>query len=162
MHTIEMISHALNKIFMVIGSVAVMFLMSLATSNVVLRIFGYPYRGTYELVSFAGAIVIAFALGYSQQRRDHIVVDILSEKFPKKLIRVLDSINYFVSMVFFAIVTWQIYVWGMKTMRGGEVMETLKVIYHPFIFGVAAGFAALSLALMVDFLKNVLREEEEA
>jgi TRAP-type C4-dicarboxylate transport system permease small subunit len=162
MHIIEMISRLLNKTFMVVAAVAVMSLMSLATINVVLRIFGHPYRGTYELVAYFGAIVIAFALGYSQQEKDHIVVDILSQKFPRKLNKALDGVNYFTTMIFFTVVTWQIYVWGMKILRAGEVMETLKVIYHPFIFAVAAGFGILSLALLVDFLKNVLGKEEEA
>jgi TRAP-type C4-dicarboxylate transport system permease small subunit len=159
---LEKISHVLNKLLMIIGAVAVLFLMSLATANVVLRIFGAPYRGTYELVGYSGAIVIAFALGYTQQRKDHIVVDILSQSFPKKLNRILDGLNYSVTMTFFAIVAWQVSVWGMKVLRAGEVMETLKAIYYPFIFAVAIGFAVLSLALLVDFLKILFGEEQGA
>ncbi len=155
MNALEKISHVLNKILLAVGAVAILFLMSLATINVVLRMFGVPYRGTYELVAYSGAIVIAFALGYTQQRKDHIVVDILTERFPEKLNRVLDSINYFVTTIFFAVVTWQVWVWGMKVMRAGEVMETLKAIYYPFIFAVAVGFGVLSLTLLVDFLKNL-------
>ena len=52
----------------------------LATGNVVLRIFHMPFRGTYEIVSFLGAIVIAFALGLPRKRKVHIVVDILDGK----------------------------------------------------------------------------------
>ncbi|MGB4223153.1 MAG: hypothetical protein WBJ54_04995, partial [Syntrophorhabdus sp.] len=51
----------LNKIFLIVGGIAVLALMSVATANVVLRIFHIPFRGAYELVSFIGAIVIAFA-----------------------------------------------------------------------------------------------------
>lgn len=162
MNALERISHVLNKILLVFGAVAVLFLMGLATINVVLRIFGAPFRGTYELVAYSGAIVIAFALGYTQQRKDHIVVDILTERFPKKLKKVLDSINYLVTTIFFAVVTWQVYVWGVKVMQAGEVMETLKAIYYPFIFAVAVGFGVLSLTLLVDFLMHVLGKEEEA
>lgn len=162
MNALERISHVLNKILLVFGAVAVLFLMGLATINVVLRIFGAPFRGTYELVAYSGAIVIAFALGYTQQRKDHIVVNILTERFPKKLNKVLDSINYLVTTIFFAVVTWQVYVWGVKVMRAGEVMETLKAIYYPFIFAVAVGFGVLSLTLLVDFLRHVLGKEEEA
>ena len=69
---------------MIIGGLAVLALMILATGNVVLRIFHAPFRGTYEIVGFLGAVVIAFALGYTQKRKDHIVVDILTERFSKK------------------------------------------------------------------------------
>jgi TRAP-type C4-dicarboxylate transport system permease small subunit len=160
MRYLEAINVFLNKILMILGGVAVLSLMTLATGNVVLRLFHLPFRGAYEIVSFLGAVVIAFALGYTQKRKDNIVVDILTEKFPKKVNRVLDGINYFVSMIFFSIVSWQIYLWGMKIWESHEVSETLKVIYHPFIFCVSFGFAVLSLTLIVDFLKTIFHKEE--
>ena len=160
MDYLEKINVFLNKILMFVGSVAVLFLMSLATVNVCLRFFfNAPYRGAYELVGFSGAIVIAFALGYTQKRKDHIVVDILTEKFSKPVVRVLDIISYFVMMVFFAVVAWQVLVWGMKIAKSGEVSETLKIIFHPVIFGVAIGFAVFSLTLLIDFLKTVQGKE---
>ena len=150
----------LNKILLVLGGIAVLSLMALATGNVALRVFHMPYRGAYELVSFLGAIVIAFALGYTQKRRDHIVVDILTEKFPARLNRVLDAINYSVTLIFFSLVTWQIFVWGMKIWESGEVSETLKIIYYPFIFAVSLGFGVLSLTLLIDLLKTFQRKGE--
>jgi len=145
---------------MIVGSVAVLSLMSIATVNVVLRFFfNAPYRGAYEVVGFLGAIVIAFALGYTQKRKAHIVVDILTEKFPKRVNRILDGINYFITMIFFAIVSWQVFVWGMKISRSGEVSETLKIIFHPFVYSVAVGFVVFSFTLMIDFLKNFQSKE---
>jgi TRAP-type C4-dicarboxylate transport system permease small subunit len=160
MKYLEALNGFLNKLLMILGGIAVLALMSLATGNVVLRIFHLPFRGAYEVVSFLGAIVIAFALGYTQKRKDHIVVDILTDRFPKKVNKVLDGVNYFVTMIFFAIISWQIYVWGMKIMESGELSETLKIIYHPFIFCVSFGFAVLSLTILIDFLKNLLKQEE--
>ena len=83
------------------------------------------------------------------------MVDILTEKFPKRVNRVLDGISYFVTMIFFAVVSWQVFVWAIKIWQSQEVSETLKVIYYPFIFSVAVGFAVFSLTLIVDFLKNL-------
>jgi TRAP-type C4-dicarboxylate transport system permease small subunit len=144
------------------GSVAVLLLMSLATVNVVLRFFfNAPYRGAYELVGFLGAVVIAFALGTTQKRKNHIVVDILTEKFPKRVNRILDGINYFITTIFFAIVSWQVFIWGTKILKSGEVSETLKIVFYPFIYSVSLGFAAFSLTLVVDFVKNVQSKKEE-
>jgi TRAP-type C4-dicarboxylate transport system permease small subunit len=161
MGTLEKIDDFLNKILMVVGSVAVLLLMSIATVNVCLRFFfNAPYRGAYELVGFLGAIVIAFALGYTQKRKDHIVVDILTEKFPKRVNRILDGINYLITTIFFSVVSWQVFIWGMKISKSGEVSETLKIIFHPFIFSVSLGFALFSLTLVIDFLKNFQSREE--
>jgi TRAP-type C4-dicarboxylate transport system permease small subunit len=161
MNTLERVNVFLNRILMILGSVAVLALMSLATVNVILRFFfSAPYRGAYEVVGFLGAIVIAFALGFTQKKKNHIVVDILTERFPKRVNRVLDGINYFVTTIFFGIVSWQVFVWGMKISRSGEVSETIKIIFHPFIYCVGFGFAVFSLTLMIDFLKNLQAKEE--
>ena len=158
---LEKLEAFLNKILMLIGSVAVLSLMALATANVVLRFFfNAPYRGAYEVVGFLGAIVIAFSLGYTQKRKGHIVVDILTERFPKRINRILDAINYFITMIFFAIVSWQLFVWGIKIAKSGEVSETIKIIFHPFVYCVAVGFLAFSLTLLIDFLKSLQTKEE--
>ena len=156
MNYLEKTNDFLNKILMVVGSLAVLLLMSIATMNAFMRLpfLKTTWRGAYETVGFLGAIVIAFALGYTQKRKDHIVVDILTEKFPKRVNRVLDGINYFVTTIFFAMVSWQVFVWGMKISKSGEVSETLKIMFHPFVYSVSLGFAVFSLTLILDFLKN--------
>jgi TRAP-type C4-dicarboxylate transport system permease small subunit len=161
MNYLEKVNVFLNKILMVLGSVAVLLLMTIATTNAFLRIpfIKSTWRGAYETVGFLGAIVIAFALGYTQKRKDHIVVDILTEKFPKRVSRVLDSISYFITTIFFAIVSWQVFVWGMKISKSGEVSETLKIVFHPIIYCVALGFAVFSLTLIIDFLKSLKGKE---
>ena len=161
MNHFEKISDFLNKILVFVGSVAVLLLMAIATTNAFLRIpfIKSTWRGAYETVGFLGAIVIAFALGYTQKRKDHIVVDILTEKFPKRVNRLLDGVNYFITTIFFAIVSWQVFVWGMKVSRSGEVSETLKIVFHPFIYSVSFGFAVFSLTLIIDFINNLRNKE---
>ena len=161
MNTLEKINVFLNRILLFVGSLAVLLLMSIATLNAFLRIpfIKSTWRGAYETVGFLGAIVIAFALGYTQKRKDHIVVDILTDKFPKRVNRVLDGINYLITTIFFAIVSWQVFVWGMKISKSGEVSETLKIVFHPVIYCVALGFAVFSLTLIIDFLKNLKSKE---
>jgi TRAP-type C4-dicarboxylate transport system permease small subunit len=161
MKYLESINVFLNRLLLILGGIAVILLMSLATLNVVLRIFHIPYSGTYEIVSFLGAIVIAFALGYTQKRKDHIIVDILTERFSKQTNRVLNIVSYGITMVFFAVVSWQIFIFGMKIWKSGEVSETLKIVYHPFIFCVSVGFAVLSLTIVIDFLKTIFMQEEK-
>ena len=160
MKHLEALNKFFNNVLMVLGAIAVLGLMVLATGNVVLRIVHIPFRGTYEIVSFLGACVIAFALGYTQQTKSNIVVDILSEKFPPALANTLDRVVHLVIMVFFGIVAWQVYVYAMKLVESHEVSETLKVIYYPFVFSVALGFAVLAFTGLIDFLKALFGEED--
>jgi TRAP-type C4-dicarboxylate transport system permease small subunit len=160
MERLEKVSQVLNTWLLVIGGIAVLALMALATGNVVLRIFGMPFRGAYELVSFLGAVVTAFALGYTQKRKFNIVVDILSDTFPAGLKRLLDRIGYLAGMLFFGVIAWVVLRWGLRIAASGEVSETLKIIYHPFIFCVALGFAVLCLTLLLDLLGTFRKKGE--
>jgi len=160
MKYVDALNNFLNKILVVLGGIAVLALMALATGNVVLRMFGMPYRGAYEIVSFLGAVVIAFALGFTQKQKGHIVVDILSDKFPRNVQATIDKVADLVIMIFFGIVCWQISAWGMTIVHSNEVSETLKIPFHPFVFAVSAGFAMLSFTALADFLKKLFVEEE--
>jgi TRAP-type C4-dicarboxylate transport system permease small subunit len=158
---LERISELLRRGLMIAGGVSLLALTVLATMNVALRIFQVPVSGTYEVVSFLGAIVTAGALGHTQKRKDHIVVDILSEKFPAPVKRVLDRVSYTLIFVFFSIVSWQTFVYGKRLMRTGELSETLKIAYYPFVFLVSAGFAVLALTVLLDLVETVWVREEK-
>jgi len=146
---------------MIAGGVALLALTLLATVNVALRIFQVPVSGTYEVVSFLGAIVTAGALGYTQKRKDHIVVDILSDKFPAKVKRVLDRVSYALILAFFTVVSWQTFVYGKRLLRTGELSETLKIAYYPFVFLVSIAFAVLALTIFLDLIETVWAPKEE-
>jgi len=161
MKHLERFNTALNGLLMIIGGLAVVALMMVATTNVVLRMVHAPYRGAYEIVSFLGAVVIAFALGYTEKRKGNIVVDILTEKFPKRLQRVLEGANCIISGAFFSLVAWQTYEYGLKIMESGELSETLKVVFHPFVFAVSFGFAVLALTLLVDLAGLLFGKEDK-
>ena len=155
MLVLEKINLYLNRYLLVVGGIAVLALMALATGNVVLRLFQMPYAGTYEFVSFLGAIVTASALGYTQLQRDHIVVDILTDRYPEPLKSITEALSSLISFIFFTIVSWQMFVWGMKLAESGELSETLKVVYHPYVYCVAAGFAVLSFTCAFEFLATL-------
>lgn len=160
MNALERFGALLNRLLIVLGGVALLGMTLLATGNILLRVFNVPYRGAYEVVSLLGALVVAFSLGYTQQKKDHIVVDILSGKFPPRVKRLLDGVTYAVTGVFFAVIARQIALWGMKIKESGELSETLQIIYYPFVFCVAAGCAVLSLTLFVQLLKTLAPEGE--
>jgi TRAP-type C4-dicarboxylate transport system permease small subunit len=152
---LERLSELLRRVLMIAGGVALLALTLLATMNVALRIFRVPVSGAYEVVSFLGAVVTAGALGYTQKRKDHIVVDILTDKFPAPVKRVLDRVSYALILVFFSIVSWQTFVYGKRLLVTGEMSETLRISYYPFVFIVGLGFAVLALTVLLDLAGTV-------
>ncbi len=149
----------ISRFFMIVAGTALLLLVLLATANVTLRLFHLPFAGTYEIVSFLGALVTAGALGHTQRRRDHIMVDIISERFPPLIKRLLDAVSDGLATVLFGIASWQVYKWGETLRESGELSETLQLKYYPFVYGVAAGFALLTLVLLLQMFRAILRKE---
>ena len=112
--------------------------------------------GTFELMGFFGALVTAFALGYTQMHKAHISVDILVNRFPKKVQRILNALNCIICSGFFAIAGWQISKLANTMRVTGEVTETLRIIYYPFVYGVALGCFLLALALVVELVHETV------
>jgi len=148
----------LNKALLFFSGISVLALTGIAAGNMFLRIVYRPISGSYELVGFFGAVATGFALGYTQIRKDHIIVTMFTDKLPKKVSKALDGLNYTVNTIFFAIISWETLKWGIKIGRSGEVSETLKMIYHPFVYCLAIGFAALAFSLLVDLIRLLKRE----
>lgn len=159
MNLLDKLNRYLNGIMTILAGVSVMALMLLAAGNVIMRLFGAPFRGTYEMVGFLGAITAAFALGYTQIRKEHVMVDLFSRKYPPRLKRVIDAISYLLTMIFTILIAYAIFASGTILKQKEEVSETLKIIYYPFVYAVALGFAAMALTLLIDFLGTIFRRE---
>ncbi len=157
---LERLSQGLNKILMWVGGGILAVMIILTCANIFCRVVWLPIRGTFELMGYMGAVVTAFALGYTQTKKGHIAVDILILGFSPKVRRVLDGINNLVCFLFFSVVSWQIARYATTLWRTGEVTETLRIIYYPFTYAVALGCAALALVFLTGLLKSLLEKEE--
>ena len=151
----------LNNILIWIGGIFLISMILLTCANIMLRTFWVPIRGTFELMGFFGAIIMAFALGDTQNKRGHIAVTILINTLPVGVKKVLKVINNTICMLFFGMATWQIFLKATILKNTGEVSETLRIIYYPFTYSVALGCAVLSLEFLVDILQTLSAKEGE-
>ncbi len=165
MKYLEKISLFLNRLLLTISGVFLVSMILLCCANIFLRIRWMPIRGTFELMGFFGAIVTAFALSHTQNKRAHISVNVLIDTFSSQTRHILRGINNFICLIFFAIVAWQMAVKAGILMRSGEVTETLRIIYYPFTYAAALGCLILSLTFLTDLLKTLFpacfRKNEE-
>jgi TRAP-type C4-dicarboxylate transport system permease small subunit len=159
MALLDRISRILNKAFVWIAGIFLAGMVLLSCSNIFLRIVWVPVKGTYELMGFFGAIVTAFALGYTQIEKGHIGIDIVVMQCSEKTQRILHGINYFICAVFFSIAGQQIAKWAGTLWRTGEVTETLRIIFYPFTYAVSLGCFVLAFVLLVDLIRVLVRRE---
>jgi len=155
MSILEKISNHLNRWFIWIGGAALLTMIGIACANMLLRPLGSPLKGAYELVGFLGALTIAFALGYAQITRAHISVDVLATRYSKKTLQIMNAISSFLCMIFFLLVAWQTAVFATAIWKRGETSETLRIIFHPFVYLVAICCFLLAFVLFIDFLKSL-------
>lgn len=144
-----------------LAGLALLGMVLLAVANMVLRPFGYPIRGTYELVGFLGALVIALGLGSSENKKYHESVALITRHFPAWLNRGLDMMAQILSAVFFGLMAWSTAVWAWSLLESGELSETLRFNYVVFPLSVALGLAAMSLALLCSLLALFLPAKKQ-
>ncbi|WP_035235395.1 TRAP transporter small permease [Desulfobacter vibrioformis] len=153
METIEKISDILNRWAGIIAGIILGVMILLTMGNIVLRRVWVPIRGTYEIMGFAGAVITALAMGFTQKKREHIHVDILISRFPRAVKKAVFAVNTAMCSVFFLVAAWFVCLRGMTLLETGEVSETLRMAYYPFAFVVAFGCFLLAAMLFIDLLK---------
>jgi len=159
MVVLEKINNILSRALLWIAGLFLLAMITITGANIVIRLFWLPIRGTFELMGYFGAVVTAFALGYTQIKHGHIAVDIVVLRFSKNTQRTLHAINHLVCMVFFIIVSWQVSKYATTLWETGEVTETLQIVYYPFTYAVALGCLILAVTFFVDFLKSILGDQ---
>ena len=146
-----------GKAFNILACAAVVAMMLLSTADVILRLFGKPIPGTYELVGFLGTVVVSFALAFTSMEKGHIAVEILVEKLPQRTQLAIEAFCNLIGALLFGVIAYQAVLYAVDMKKSGEVSLTLQMPPYPFIFGIAAGCALLCLLLVADFLKSLRR-----
>lgn len=157
---LDRISHYLNLALMGIAGLFLVAMIVLTCANVFLRLVWIPVSGTFELMGYFGAVLTAFAMGYTQIKKGYIAVDIVVLGFSKRIQNVLNAANAIILTGFFVLVTWQISKYAANLRETGEVTETLQIIYYPFAYAVAVGCGALALVFFIGFLKTLIPIKE--
>lgn len=131
--------------------------MLLIVGNVLLRIVWKPILGTYDIVSFLGAVLISFALANCAAQKGHVAISIVVERLPQRAQAITDSITGLFSAVIFMVISWQSIVYATKLWQDGVLSATLLVPYFPLVYGVGFGCIMISLVLLADFFKSVTK-----
>ena len=139
----------------IIAAVAIFSMMALTCADVILRLFRMPIPGTYEIVSFMGAVAVSFAIAHTSVEKGHVAVSLVVQLLPKRAQAVIESILAALGIILFALIAWQSVLYGLDCQDSGEVSLTLQLPFYPIIYGVALGAGVVCLVLLVDFLNAI-------
>lgn len=143
--------------FNYVACAAVVVMMLLTCADVILRLFGHPILGTYEMIGLSGVVVISFALAYTSLEKGHIAVELLVESLPKGLQVFINGFNSLIGAALFSLVAWQTFLYAGDLRGSGEVSLTLQIPTYPFVYGISLGCGLLCLVLLVDSIRSFAR-----
>ncbi|MDQ7782314.1 MAG: TRAP transporter small permease [Desulfomonilaceae bacterium] len=149
---LKTINQWLSDVFLWVGGIALVTMTAVSCLNMGLRWLGYPIAGIYDLVCYLGALVAALPLAYTQLKKGHIAVDIVTRLFPAWVRRTAVGMSYVLGIVFFSIAAWKIAGLADILRDAGEVSETLKMPFWPFTYAVSVSCGLMVLCLLVDVL----------
>jgi TRAP-type C4-dicarboxylate transport system permease small subunit len=143
----------LSRFLNIIAGISLTFLMLLTVMDVILRSLRRPIVGTYELVAFAGAVVIGFSVPFTSWLRAHIYVDFFILKFPKKWKHVFNFVTRCLVIVLFILIGWNLIKYGMDLQKSGEVSLTLQMPFYPVAYGIGVCCFIQCIVLVCDIFK---------
>lgn len=153
MGALKIINEWLGNVFLWVGGVALVCMTAISCINMGLRMCGLPMAGVYDLVCYLGALTAALPLAYTQIKKGHIAVDIVSLHFPFRVRKAAVGISYVLGMIFFSVGAWKACSLATILRQAGEVSETLKMPFWPFTYAVAASCGLMVFCLIVDLLE---------
>jgi TRAP-type C4-dicarboxylate transport system permease small subunit len=145
--------YLLSRLMEIVAGVALVFMMSLTTFDVILRAFGRPIIGTYEIVSFSGGVVIGFAMPITSWVRGQIFVDFFYQKFSQTWQNIFNVATRIASALLFLFVGWNLFILASDMVKSGEVSITLQLPFYPIAYGIGVACFVQCLVLIGDFVK---------
>jgi TRAP-type C4-dicarboxylate transport system permease small subunit len=110
-------------------------MIAVTFAEVVLRAFGHPIIGSYEIISFLGAMILGFTIPQTSMKNGHVFVEFLVDRLGMRkkavvyaITRIIGVCVFFVLGLFFIFMARDLYV-------NGDVSPTLKVSYSPIAAG---------------------------
>ena len=129
-------------------------IMAITLVDVIMRPFGYPIVGTFELISFLGAIVVGFAVPYTSLLNGHIYVDILTNGLSINRKKVFHVITRIMGIFLFCLLSWFFFSMARDIYIKGEVSTTLKLPFYPIAAGLGVSCFIQVLVLVCDLVKT--------
>lgn len=157
LRVLEQIVSLINIGLAWIAGLSLVLMILLIVFNGIKRVFSAPFSGTTEVAGWLGAIAISFALGYTQLHHGHVDIDLLVQKFPKRLQKFVSIVVTLASLLFFMVVGWQLIQYGFSLMEGNNVSQTLRISFYPLVCLTSLGFFGLTLALFKDLVDQLRR-----
>lgn len=155
MNSVASIIQRIGKIGAAVGAGTLLAVMLLIVSNIIYRFFGGVIAGTYELIGPLVVITAVFALVYTALTQSHIVIKILTSRFPGRIQAIVQSIIGLIGLGLWALIAWGSIGLMIKKAADGEATYLLHVPILPFRIMWEIGLILFCAVLLIDLIKSL-------
>jgi TRAP-type C4-dicarboxylate transport system permease small subunit len=138
-----------------VAGLSLVVMMGLTCADIIFRLFRRPILGTYEIVGFLGAVVVAFAMAQTTIDRGHVAVQVLVSKFSPSIQKSIYLITNLMGLFLFVLIAMECVVYGNDFRKSGEVSLTLRFPFYPVLYGIAFSSVVVCFILWVDFWRVI-------
>ena len=124
----------------VIAGVTLVFVMLLTVLDVILRYFGFPIMGVYDLVALGGAVIIGFSLPYAADKRVHVFMEMVQPLFGKTGRQAMDVLTRLIAFGISLLIGWNLVKLGTGFRQTGEASLTIQIVFYPIAIGLGICF----------------------
>ena len=142
-----------------IGVCVITAMMILTCADVVLRYFGYPIRGAYDITRVLGSVIFALPIAYSYIKGYQVAVDSIFRRAHRGVRFIVDSVICLFSMTITAMIAWRAIYLGYDLYVKDRVTDTIPIPLWPFVYVMVVGFLVYCLVLLAEYLKAVKRTD---
>ncbi len=144
-----------------IGVCVITAMMILTCADVVLRYFGHPIRGAYDITRVLGSVIFSLPIAYSFIKGYQVAVDSIFRRAPRIVRFVVDSFVCLFSMAITALIAWRAVYLGYDLYTKDRVTDTIPIPLWPFVYIMVLGFSVYCLVLLAEHLKTFKRTDAQ-
>jgi TRAP-type C4-dicarboxylate transport system permease small subunit len=147
---LQKLSGRLSAWMEILAGIALIGVMLLIGVDIVGRILGFPIPGAYEIVSFAGGLVIGLAVPATSRAKGHVSTDLLMQRLSGKSRRILIVVTRLIGITVFLIAGCSMMMMGIRLKEAGEVTAVLALPFYHVVYAMGGAFLIQTLVLVSD------------
>ena len=139
----------LSKLMAVIAGITLISVMLMTVLDVILRYFGQPITGIYDMVALGGAIVIGFSMPLAAERKVHVYMEMGLQAYGRTMKQILRLFSRLIIFGISFIAAWNLVRLGIGFRQTGEVSLTIQIVYYPIAIGLGICFFIQMLVIVM-------------
>ena len=159
MKRLEPVVSGLSIAMACVAGVTLFAVMLLTVVDVILRYFGRPITGVYDLVALGGAIVIGFSIPYAAKKKVHVFMEMAQMFQSKMVVRTLLVFARLLALAICIVAGWNLILLGKGFMKTGEASLTIQIAFYPVAIGLGICFLLQTVVFAVDLCNLVTGAE---